>query len=312
MSSTLDKNKQKIAYFSDNCIIDESLKYSGLYTDLCGMSMEDYIKAGKCCCDKEDNDNPGGGDVPSKTTNVLTITINNGFLAVKASYNPMVDITLSCVCEGTTVTFVINSNNWVMSDMKPTSGNLNISDITVTPDEDEKYKYVTKTESISEGIMILTPNKVVKYNEINLINADDLTSEDIINDNKVLQLNYAAPVNEETNIINMGEIPSGYESTVEWYEKNSWLPIFAIQKDMLDKIKITNIMGYDITNEFETIRTLTIDGKEWCIVAQLYYGEVEESEFPDYLPFNGKQVIILPPDASANDDTEITLNFELK
>lgn len=302
-------------HFADYCEFDETLKYSGLYTDLCGMSVEDFIKTNSHC-------NCGGGgnsgeneDVTTKKNNTLIFSVNqNNFLTANLTYTPTQQINVSCKSEGIDLQFTFTNSGVIVSEFKPTTNVITITDIVFNPTEDDKYKYGDYIiKDINEGIMILTPNKVVKYNEIGTIDGDDLTGNNIISDNKVTKLTYTAPLNDEVKIINMGEIPDGYESTIEWYEKNSWLPIFTIQKDMLDKIRITDEIGNDITEDFETIRTITIGGKEWCILAQLYYGEVEESEYPDYLPFNGKQVIILPPDASdAEEKLEITLNFELK
>ena len=75
-------NSKKITpRFDDGCGLDEKLKYSGLYTDLCGMSVEDYIKAGKhCCCNNNgnnDNNNEGEGDIVNPSNEILVYTTKN-------------------------------------------------------------------------------------------------------------------------------------------------------------------------------------------------------------------------------------------
>ena len=161
----------------DKCGSSERLYDFGLHYDLCGMSIEDYIKTNNACrcCNNEggsDNNNPV---TPSKSINSITFTTNSeGYLVAYTNYAPTMNITATCVCEGTSVKFVFpaNGNSIVVSNVNPTNDKIMLTNVIIEPSEDDKYKYgdytiVNKTTSTTTVAMI--PNKIINFNELSNI-----------------------------------------------------------------------------------------------------------------------------------------------
>lgn len=140
----------------DSCGLDERYYDFGLYTDLCGMSVEDAIKSvTQCCCG-------GGSNTGStKTNNPIIITAEeNGegkyVVKVKAAYAATAPVIVSFTIDGQSVTATIPAgasettvNGVVLDTQYVTIGKL---DVTST---DEVYKY-TVSANIADGLFVLT------------------------------------------------------------------------------------------------------------------------------------------------------------
>lgn len=141
----------------DSCGLDERYYDFGLYTDLCGMSVEDAIKSvTQCCC------GGGGSNTGStKTNNPIIITAEeNGegkyVVKVKAAYAATAPVIVSFTIDGQSVTATIPAgasettvNGVVLDTQYATIGKL---DVTST---DEVYKY-TVSANIADGLFVLT------------------------------------------------------------------------------------------------------------------------------------------------------------
>ena len=89
----------------DSCGLDERYYDFGLYTDLCGMSVEDAIKSVTQCCCGGGGSNTGG----TKTNNPITIsaeknTDNKYVVKVKAAYATTAPVIVSFTMDGKSVT----------------------------------------------------------------------------------------------------------------------------------------------------------------------------------------------------------------
>lgn len=141
----------------DSCGSDERYYDFGLYTDLCGMSVEDAIKATtQCCC------NGGGNNTGStKTNNPIIISAEENadgkyILKVKAAYPATAPVLVSFVVDGKNVTSTIPAGSseatvdGILLDTKyATVGKI---DITTS---DEVYRY-TAVSNIADGLFVLT------------------------------------------------------------------------------------------------------------------------------------------------------------
>ena len=92
----------------DSCGLDERYYDFGLYTDLCGMSVEDAIKSVTQCCCGGGGSNTGG----TKTNNPITIsaeknTDNKYVVKVKAAYATTAPVIVSFTIDGQSVTATI-------------------------------------------------------------------------------------------------------------------------------------------------------------------------------------------------------------
>ena len=141
----------------DSCGLDERYYDFGLYTDLCGMSVEDAIKSVTQCCCGGGGSNTGG----TKTNNPITIsaeknTDNKYVVKVKAAYATTAPVIVSFTIDGKSVTATIPTgaseatvDGVVLDTQYATIGKIEIATT------DEVYKY-TAVSSIADGLFVLT------------------------------------------------------------------------------------------------------------------------------------------------------------
>lgn len=141
----------------DSCGLDERYYDFGLYTDLCGMSVEDAIKSVTQCCCGGGGSNTGG----TKTNNPITIsaeknTDNKYVVKVKAAYATTAPVIVSFTIDGQSVTATIPAgaseasvDGVVLDTQYATIGKIEIATT------DEVYKY-TAVSSIADGLFVLT------------------------------------------------------------------------------------------------------------------------------------------------------------
>lgn len=141
----------------DSCGLDERYYDFGLYTDLCGMSVEDAIKSVTQCCCGGGGSNTGG----TKTNNPITIsaeknTDNKYVVKVKAAYATTAPVIVSFTIDGQSATATIpagaseaTEDGVVLDTQYATIGKIEIATT------DEVYKY-TAVSSIADGLFVLT------------------------------------------------------------------------------------------------------------------------------------------------------------
>lgn len=141
----------------DSCGLDERYYDFGLYTDLCGMSVEDAIKSVTQCCCGGGGSSTGG----TKTNNPITIfaeknTGNKYVVKVKAAYATTAPVIVSFTIDGQSVTATIPTgaseatvDGVVLDTQYATIGKIEIATT------DEVYKY-TAVSSIADGLFVLT------------------------------------------------------------------------------------------------------------------------------------------------------------
>lgn len=141
----------------DSCGLDERYYDFGLYTDLCGMSVEDAIKSVTQCCCGGGGSNTGG----TKTNNPITIsaeknTDNKYVVKVKAAYATTAPVIVSFTIDGQSVTATIPAgaseasvDGVVLDTQYATIGKIEIATT------DEVYKY-TAVSSIADDLFVLT------------------------------------------------------------------------------------------------------------------------------------------------------------
>ena len=141
----------------DSCGLDEQYYDFGLYTDLCGMSVEDAIKSvTQCCCGGGGSDTGG-----TKTNNPIIISAEQNTegkyaVKVKAAYPVTAPVVVTFTIDGQNATATIPAGSSevfvegiVLDSQYATIGKINIAT------SDEVYKY-TATSQISDGLFVLT------------------------------------------------------------------------------------------------------------------------------------------------------------
>lgn len=298
MYTILENNTMENGLFSDACKLDETLKYSGLYTDLCGMSMEDYIKAGRCCCNN-DNSQGEGEIVPSKLSNLLTFTCNSeGFLMAYLDKSPTTEISVNCLCGDTPVEFILNDANIVISDVLTTPENIIVTDVTINPMEDDKYKYGDYTvvnKSTTKEDVVYTTTSLYKFNDIG--NIKDVQNDDLVSyvvDEDGVIVSFVRPA-DTVFPENFYDEDFDYDA---WVAENSFVPILLVDKNRFDNGELEIYVGTDdVTKYFVEIDTITIDGRTHSIIAK--YTE-DTSGIDQYLEYKGIKICTFSADGDIN------------
>lgn len=213
------KNSKEKGILLDYCGSNERYYYNGLYTDLCGMSVQDYINS--TLLNGDFNNNGDDTITPTKKINTITFTLNSEKnLVVYANNAPKTDITISFVCEGNNLNVVIpfNSGEIVNTNYKPSGETININNVSITPSEDDTYKY---------GDYKIVNNAQPKtytiyYNMLNTISYGDVSNTDIINFENIeasyqeQEIIFMLPPTNE----NVDDLPE--EEYLEWENNNSY------------------------------------------------------------------------------------------
>lgn len=268
MDRFLNKNNKGILL--DGCGNDERLYQMGLYTDLCGMSIEDYINSTKCNCGGLPNtpEEPDEPMEPVKILNTITVSISSeGNLIAYLNYAPTVDITFSCICEGKDLlfTFLANNNDIVVSEHIVTGETISLSNVTITPNEDEKYKYGDYTiVKPSKNTNIFVPNFEIRFNELEDIlkttTKENLVRYEVSEDGTIIDFSH--------DLIEVPEDVITDEEYYEWLKANSFVPILYIEKEKFDNKIISIYIGNnDRTEAFIEIATANINGLLYSAIA---------------------------------------------
>lgn len=280
----IKNNAHKNGIILDYCGSDERYYYNGLYIDLCGMSNEDYIKSTQFPCCGGSNNEGGGGDTPViKPINTIIFTTNEeGYLVAYTEKTPTMDINVTCICEGVEVEFVFkaNSNAIVVSNVIPTDERLMVTNVSMNPFEDDKYRYGDYSIKDADGGDDVLPSIVWITNE--MVNIKDLKNASGISVNNLTSAQITEGGVEMTYISPEIEIPTEPENLTDeeldkwwddWYNENSFIPILYIEKEKFDSKLIKIYMGdNELTNEFIEVGTKTIDGIIYSIVVEIAEG----------------------------------------
>ena len=291
----MSTNKNTKKYFADHCELVESLKYSGLYTDLCGMSVEDYIKAGTChCCD---NGGEGGDDpIITKKNNTLTFTVNqDGYLIAYLTYAPTEVITVNCFCEEKEVQFVINDGGIKISDVIPTNEKIVVTNVTFYPSEDEKYKYgdfMIKQKTSNAEKIVYSLNNIVNFKDLSKIkNLSNNYVEYTVTDSGVT-IEYLRDA-DTSFPDNFYDDDFDYDG---WLAENSYVPTLIVDKEQFNNGEIKVFVGSDdVTKYFIAIDNVTINGETYSIIAKF-----TDDPIVQHLEYNGIMLCTFGADGEIN------------
>ena len=297
--NNIKKNANEKGIILDYCGSDERYYYNGLYTDLCGMSMEDYIKSTQFPCCGGGSSSDTGNTKPVKPINIVVFTTNEeGYLIAYTKNVPTQDIKITCICEGVNVEFIFktNSDAAVVSNVIPTENRLSVSNVIFEPMEDDSYEYgdyeiIDNNGEIGETMLVWITKEMVNFKD--LYEIENITKENILG-NEVgengVELTYISPNIElptEPDGLTDDEIDMWWDA---WYEDNSFIPVLIVEKTRFDNGMIKIEMGGDITNNFMEIGTIIIDDVNYSIIIETASGPVFSRNF------NGVDIVAIPGD----------------
>ena len=294
--STKDlRTTEKNGILLDRCGSSERLYDFGLHYDLCGMSIEDYIESNKykCCCHTDEEG--GGGDTPvtpSKKINTITFTTNSeGYLVAYTTYAPTMNITVTCIYEGTSLRFVFpaNGSSIIASNVNPANDKIMLTDVVIEPSEDDKYKYgdYTIVDKVADKeTTVLIPNLTINFKDLSNISNIELSdlSEQVV-DKDGATLSYVFPAVEELPE-NFHDEDFDYDA---WRIDNSYVPVVLLEKEKFDNKVVKIYIGTNnMSQYFKEIATKTINGVVYSVLVKtttdstdqyIVYGDIWVNSF---------------------------------
>lgn len=260
-------------YILDYCGLDNADKYNGLYTDLCGMDVQDYIDSTIFpCCGNGGNVEPDEPSVPVKKINTITFSVNSeNYLVAYANYAPVSNITISCVCENKNVSIVIPSNSSAIieSTHVVTGETIALSQVTITPQEDESYKYGDYTIVNKET----KPTYIVYYNTVNKNHYNDVSVDDIKTYPNIVATE--EPQEIMFSIKKSDNIPSDDATEEEynkWEQENAYLKALVVPSELYvsNDEKYFDLLLNDVSAfvGYEKIKDITMNGVKYYLLVE--------------------------------------------
>lgn len=289
------KNSKQKGILLDYCNSDEKYYYNGIYIDLCGLPVNDYINSTLLKCN-----NSGENDTPTnKKKNTLIFTYNDdGYLIAYFQFIPKIDLTVKCTCENNEIVFNFNSgsNNKINSNYKLQNlYNIVINNVNIMPSEDETYTYGTfniVNKQKEDIVNVYNLNALLNFNDID--NASNTVISDmtktIIKNDDTITINYTRPADDTSNV--------GDDEYDEWVKNNSYITPIIIEKEAFDNnlVTIYNALQMELNNSLYEIDTIVIDGKTYSILTEF----VENVTTEQTMMYNGVNIITHSGDSNIN------------
>ena len=261
------KRSKESGVLLDYCGSDERYYHNGLYTDLCGMSVEDFINSTLLNC-SGDNGNNTPDDVVKKINTIVFSINSNGNLVIYPSKAPKSDIKVTFTCESitSTVTLPTNSTSVVNTNYSPNNSELMVTNVNIEPNEDELYKYGDYKIEKNEPMKTFT----VYYDMVNSLTYNDLSNDDIM-----LFKNIIITTSEQEITYTLPAAPEGVEDLPEdeyldWetnnnYQKSLIVPVEIYETDVNRKFNYL-LGGVDAFIGFENVKSFTINGENYYML----------------------------------------------
>ena len=258
---------------------------NGAYIDLCGLSVEDYMK-NPCC---GGGSSTGGGTTePSKELNEIVVKVietetGEIYYQAFANYTVTSDITVSVKTSNNTTTelkIMVGE-----SQSAPIVGaSTAIVGVSLDVIEDDSYKYKPVTEMSSKNYV--TYYATLPLNELGLLTSTKIADFDkeVVEVDNTLEIHYVIPSTD----VNYNEFEN--ESDFETFcDNNQYCFAMVLPKKVYDdkSYSIANYIGADVSDKFAYDKTYTIDSGEFvCLVDQAKTNDDKYS----YIPLFGEEL----------------------
>lgn len=275
--------------YSDGCgeTYDKKYYVNGAYIDLCGMSVEEYMKSP--CCNGGGSNEPGSDD--TKPTNVIQIVSyeENGFIFYQAIAKYPVTSNLKINVrnhENETITML---DLYIgESESKPEMGEtLEIKDAIIDINEDEDFKYISSTGNEPDEPEIMKFN--IYTGALLLSDIVNLEPENITN-LTTYEVDGAAAFDVKfvipASTIDTGDMEE--DELNNYCTANQYGFIIVMPKEVYDSKLYTlfNYGGYDITNKFVFNTNYVINSEDFvCII------EKGTDDIMPYVPIFNEEMI---------------------
>lgn len=256
------KNAIEKGFVLDICGTDERHYSWGLYTDLCGMTVEDAKEA-------ENGPDEGGSGMKK---NIITFTMQNKgdgtyVLVLSATYEPTANVSVSFSIDGVQQNLTIPAGQKTLvtdiSGVDPNYPYAEITSITITS-TDESYEYSSKN-NVKNGIFTLT----IYYGSVlqsNVPTFNDFDSLDILEYTfgEPASINFVVPASPEYNWASSELDDNEFE---EWMAEHMHdFYVMVPNNGSVSGVTFKNSLGIDITETFSTLpNSVTYNGTRYTV-----------------------------------------------
>lgn len=281
--------------YSDGCgnKYENKYYYNGLYVDLCGMSIEDYM-TNPCC-----NCNGGGSGSDSKLKNKITVKYvkdDNGDIlyTAYATYAVTSYIKVKITFSDNTITELdLNAGDKQSNTKKGSEPQFNNYTLNITEDNDYIYSVVMESSKITYKIY----NKAILLSDFDKedfsVNTTIFNSNNIENGN-TLDITFSIPSTDE----DLSNSEMSEEELREYYKNFEHCFVLCLPKSVYDnkKYSIKTVDGTDITSKFINHKedSFMINGGEYVLIDERSTDDNIEAYVPNYneiLTYNYKLVL---------------------
>lgn len=262
-------------YYSDGCGSTNNEKYyvNGTFIDLCGLSVEEYMK-NPCCCTGSGNNNQEG----VKITNSITIKSfeNEDDVIYYQAFSKFP------VTSNLKVTVYSTNGNATELDLyvgdtesQPEIGeSVEIKSVDLNPASDDNYDYVVTIEEMNEEYTIYTATSLNKEG----VDFSEILVPTIMKMGTTSDIHFIIPATDLK--------PEDFEEDedyVNFCKENHYCFVLCIPKNIYDKKQyiISNYGGTETTDKFKFVEELIINDISYVLLKE---GATTEDEIFEYVP----------------------------
>ena len=239
---------------------EEKYYYNGMYIDLCGLPIEEYMK-NPFCCGGNNNDGDNDGVKPINEIMVKSFIDENNVIYYQAFSKFAVTSNLKIIVSSTsdivTELDLFAGDTFSKAEIGET---LNFMGVTINIDEDDNYRYIAISESEKISYEIYYNTVLLKEidtfsNDFGLITIDYNTSSDV---------KFVIPGTD----FNYNELED-IDEVESFFNENQYCFLIYLPKEIYENKKyvITSYDGMDNTKKFVFHKEFSINNNTYvCIV----------------------------------------------
>lgn len=247
-------------YYSDGCGNTNNEKYyvNGTFIDLCGLSIEEYMK-NPCCC------NGGNNQEITKPKNNITVKSyadETGVIYYQAiSKFPVTSDLKITVYPLSGETIELNLYIGDTQSQLKIGETLEFKTVVMNLTEDDNYEYIATPEIINNNYTVYVATILVS--ELNGFSQDFLAIDIAMNES--IDINYVVPGTD----VNYNDFEDE-EVINKFFKENEYCFVLCLPKSIYNNKEyfINNDAGIDVTNNFVLINEFTNNSIDYVLLKE--------------------------------------------
>lgn len=264
-------------YYSDGCGSTSSEKYyvNGTFIDLCGLSVEEYMKNNCCNCCGGNNNNNQEGVKPKNNIVVKSFEDENNTIFYQAFSKFPVTSNLKISVYSTSGN--ITELDLYVGDTQslPEIGeSMEYDKVVMNLTEDENYEYVLVPETKAEDVVVYTATPLASNGD----NFSETYTSIVIKMGETSDIQYIIPATD-VNYDNFEED----EDYLKFCKENEYCFVLCLPKTIYDnnQYSIVNYSGLDVSGKFNFVKEFTTNNISYVLLKEC---ALTEDEIFEYVP----------------------------